>query len=87
MHEHNESCHEVFALLSQYLDRELPAESCDAIREHLADCPPCIEFLDSLKKTVSLCHECESAEKPAPIDDAARERMKAAWRAALGSRP
>lgn len=84
MHEHNEECKQVFALLSEYLDQELPAENCEAIRAHLADCPPCIEFLDSLKKTVSLCRECEGTEKPAPLSGEARRRMLAAWRQSVG---
>ena len=83
-HQHGEECKQVFALLSEYLDAELPAESCDQIRAHLADCPPCIEFLDSLQRTVSLCRECESAAKPAPLSEEARKRMLAAWRNSLG---
>lgn len=83
-HEHNEECRQIFALLSQYLDQELPARSCEEIRAHLADCPPCIEFLDSLKKTVTLCHDCEGSEKPAPLRGDTRERMLAAWRESLG---
>lgn len=82
-HEHNAECKEVFARLSEYLDQELPAENCEEIRAHLADCPPCIEFLNSLKKTVNLCHECEGGEKPAPLSGDARERLLAAWRDSL----
>jgi len=85
-HHHGEECKQVFALLSEYLDAELPAESCEEIRAHLADCPPCIEFLDSLQRTVNLCRDRESAGKPAPLSPEARDRMLAAWRNSLGRR-
>ena len=37
-------------MLSEYLDRELTVESYEEIEAHLADCPPCIEFLHSLDR-------------------------------------
>ncbi|HTY35772.1 MAG TPA: zf-HC2 domain-containing protein [Bacteroidota bacterium] len=36
------------------LDTKLHARSCREIRKHLADCPNCTAYLDSLKKTVFL---------------------------------
>ncbi len=83
-HKHNDDCKQIFALLSEYLDAELPVQTCEELRAHLADCPPCIEFLDSLKRTINLCHSCEPAEKPAPLSPEARERMLAAYRKSLG---
>ena len=41
-------CQEVFALLSDYLNLELPPDACQSIEEHLAGCAPCIEFVESL---------------------------------------
>jgi anti-sigma factor (TIGR02949 family) len=83
-HKHNDDCKQVFALLSEYLDAELPDQSCEELRAHLADCPPCIEFLDSLKRTIGLCHCCEPVENPAPLSPETRERMLAAYRKSLG---
>jgi len=76
-------CQELFALLSEYLDAELPAATCQEIEAHLADCPPCIEFLNSLRKTVQLCHGCESPELPEPLRPEVREQLSAAYRQML----
>ena len=84
--QHSDDCKRVFALLSEYLDAELNPESCEDIKAHLAGCPPCIEFLESLKQTVRLCHNCEAAETPSPLDPEAREQLLAAYRKSLKRR-
>jgi len=85
-HEHHGDCREVFALLSEYLEAELPAATCQEIEAHLADCPPCIEFLHSLKRTVELCHGCEAGPQPPPLGPEAREQLASACRAMLARR-
>ncbi len=78
-------CHEVFALLSEYLDKELTPLTGAEIEAHLAGCPPCIEFLNSLKRSVRLCHDCGGGEKPRPLTAEQREKLMAAYRGFLGS--
>jgi anti-sigma factor RsiW len=74
-------------MLSEYLDRELTAETCTELEAHLADCPPCIEFLNSLKKTVGLCKDCAPPDPPPPpLSPEARDKMLAAYRNYLASR-
>lgn len=85
-HEHNAKCREVFALLSQYLDLELPPETCQQIEAHIAGCDPCVEFTESLRKTVELCRKYEPADLPAPLGEVAKERLMAAYRQMLSSR-
>ncbi|HVX65457.1 MAG TPA: zf-HC2 domain-containing protein [Bryobacteraceae bacterium] len=86
-HGHQCGCKDVFAMLSEYLDRELTAETCAELEEHLADCPPCIEFLNSLKKTVGLCKDCAPPDvPPPPLSAEARDKMLAAYRTYLSSR-
>lgn len=81
-----ENCKEVFATLSQYLDLELPPDACREVERHLEDCPPCIEFAESLRKTIELCHAYEPAAMPAPLSEKAREELQAAWRRMLDAR-
>src|SRR5688572_21075276 len=81
--ERSSNCKDVFSLLSQYLDLELPPTDCQEIEAHLADCPPCIEFTESLRKTVELCHQYRSAELPDRIGKQAREQLLEAYRRAL----
>ena len=81
--ERGDNCKEVFALLSEYLDAELTPQTCEELKAHLAGCPPCIEFLESLKRTVSLCRCCEPATPP-PLDPATRDKLLAAYRKSVG---
>lgn len=85
-HVHSEKCKEVFALLSDYLNLELPAGACAEIETHLADCPPCVEFAESLRKTVELCREYQPAELPEKLGQQAREQLMDAYRRAMDAR-
>ena len=40
------NCREAIEHLYEYLDRELTPEAEEAIRHHLAECPPCGEHFD-----------------------------------------
>jgi anti-sigma factor RsiW len=84
MEEH--SCKEIFALLSDYLNLELPEDACREVEQHLSGCAPCVEFAQSLRKTVELCHRYEPKEMPAPIGEAAREELMAAYRRMLAAK-
>lgn len=83
LHEPDEDCKQIFAQLSEYLDLEMPSDACEQIRKHLADCPPCIEFAESLRKTVELCRQYRPAELPERIGQQAREDLLEAYRKAL----
>jgi len=78
-----ENCKRLAALLSEYLDFELPPDACAEIEKHLADCPPCILFVDSLRKTLDLCRKYEPGEMPPPLTAAARADLEQAWRRTL----
>lgn len=83
---HASDCQELFALLSEYLDAELPASTCQEIEAHLADCPPCVEFLKSLKRSIELCNGCETQERPSPLGPAERHALADAYRRMLARR-
>ena len=81
-----ENCKEVFALLSDYLDLDLPPEACREIEAHMAGCDPCVEFAASLRKTVELCQRYQPSEMPAPLTGQARSELEAAWQRVLAAR-
>lgn len=85
-HEPREECREIFALLSEYLDLELPPDACKTIEAHLAGCAPCIEFTESLRKTVEICRKFQPAEMPAPMVEHAREELLEAYKKMLSAR-
>ena len=86
LHERTGKCKEVFALLSEYLNLELPLDACQEIETHLAGCPPCIEFAESLRKTVELCHHYRPAELPETLGKNARAQILDAYQRMLGAR-
>jgi RNA polymerase sigma-70 factor (ECF subfamily) len=81
-----ERCREIFALLSQYLDLELPPEACRDIERHMAGCPPCVEFAESLRRTVEICRGYKPGVMPEPISESARGELERAWRKARAAR-
>lgn len=48
-------CKRLFAALSEYIDQRVDDLSCDRIEKHLADCPPCVAFVNDLSRAVERC--------------------------------
>lgn len=88
-HEHSRrdpACMEVFARLSEFIDGELPEMDCAEMEAHIADCPPCIDFLNSLKKCQAVSKDFHSTEKCPPVPPEVEQKLRAAWTAALNRR-
>ena len=88
-HEHSHrdpACLEVFARLSEFIDGELPEMDCAELEAHIADCPPCIDFLNSLKRCQAVSKEFHSAEQCPPVPPELEQKLRAAWTAALNRR-
>lgn len=84
---HPESCKEIFAQLSDYLNLELPTDACAEIEMHLAGCAPCVDFVESLRKTIELCRQYHPAELPRELGAQAREQLLSAYKTMLTARP
>jgi RNA polymerase sigma-70 factor (ECF subfamily) len=82
----SQECREVFARLSEYLDGELPADLCEQIERHIGGCAPCVEFVESLKKSIELTKGVRWSDEPAPLPAATRTRVREAYQAWLRSR-
>ena len=80
------ACLAVFARLSEYVDGELSDEECQHLEEHMADCPPCVEFLRSLKGCIRAGHELGGTPDCPPVPAELESKLKAAWQAALARR-
>lgn len=86
MENHPEGCRDVLAMLSDYVDFELPPEACGEVESHLAGCPECLEFVESLRKVIALCHVYAPSPLPASLSDRARNELQSAWRRTLAAR-
>jgi anti-sigma factor RsiW len=63
-------CRDAVALMTAYLDGELAARDRERLEEHLADCPPCTEYLAQLRITVDALGRVDPDDVPeATVDD------------------
>lgn len=76
-------CNEVVAMLSEYLDRDLPPETCSTIQRHLMSCPNCGAAEASLRRTVDLCRNFRMESRPGPLPPDKHGEMKAAFQRVL----
>ena len=86
MQEPSERCKEIFAVLSEYLDMELAPASCQELESHLEGCGPCIEFVQSLRKSIGLCREYSPTELPGPLSMKAHHELQEAYQKMLSAR-
>jgi RNA polymerase sigma-70 factor (ECF subfamily) len=82
----HQDCSQIFAALSEYLDRELPPSSCAELEEHLRDCPECIQFVDSLKRSIGLCRQFGAVNTPDPVAPERVAELRAAFDRMLAKR-
>jgi hypothetical protein len=73
------SCQQIFALLCEYLDAELPAELCQTLSGHIEGCAPCVAFVNSLRQSVELCRKFEPETLPPPIAEEVRTKLRRAY--------
>jgi len=64
------TCREVLANISGYLDGELETTTCEAIERHCRACPDCAVLVQGLRETVGLCRQAATV----PLPDAVRRR-------------
>jgi len=73
-------CESMFQALSEYLDGELSGADCQALERHIQDCKPCVEFVDSLRKSVKLGRGFRSQEPVPPLSPESKEKLREAYR-------
>lgn len=57
-------CREMFANLSEYLDRRVDPRTCEQMQRHIAGCPPCVAFLGDLERIVERCRTLSAGCSP-----------------------
>ncbi len=61
------NCHQIVDLLVDYLDGELAVEQEQRLEEHLENCPPCVDFIESYQKTATVCRRALTVEMPGAV--------------------
>ena len=67
------NCQQAYKFICANLDEHIKSARCRAIRKHIACCPNCRAYLDSVKKTIRLYR---SAPGPRLSPAAHRDLMK-----------
>ena len=76
-------CESVFAALSAYLDGELPQADCDELERHIQGCDPCVEFVNSLRKSIRLGKQYRPEDVPSLIPPDVKRNLESAYRTML----
>jgi predicted anti-sigma-YlaC factor YlaD len=67
-------CRQAYRFICDHLDEKSSSPRCRAIRKHIACCPSCRQYLDSVKKTVRLYRTAPNPKLPNALH---RDLMKA----------
>jgi anti-sigma factor RsiW len=62
------NCRTTVELLAAFVDGTLPVAEEHALRAHLADCPRCVEFLESYRATARIIRDATDIEMPPDIE-------------------
>ena len=76
-------CKKIAALLSEYLDGNLPQPACDTIDSHLKQCPDCEKAALGLRLTVDLCRQFRAEDQPSPLAPVKQQELRSAFEKAL----
>lgn len=58
------SCKDSIHALLDFLDGDMSPEDERKLQEHLAECPPCVDFMRTYRSTPSLCKKALAARMP-----------------------
>jgi anti-sigma factor RsiW len=82
----NRDCSTIFALLSEYLERDLPPADCDELERHIQACEPCVAFVESLKKSVALGQGYTPVTEVPALAPETKQSLKDAYHRMLAAR-
>jgi predicted anti-sigma-YlaC factor YlaD len=54
---------DVYKQICDFMGEDLDTPACKEVAEHLERCPNCKVYLDTVKKTVTICQETEKEEE------------------------
>lgn len=78
------TCQEVLDFLSDYVEGRLPAGEHARMDEHLAVCPPCVDYLKSFEATLAACRSLRASDVAAQLPEMPEELVQAILAARQG---
>lgn len=70
------SCQELVELVSDYVDRALPAEDAALFEQHLNFCDGCVWYVDQVRRTIDTVGELRAEDVP----EATKAKLMTAFR-------
>ena len=77
------TCREAISLLADYLEATLAPDLFEQLEAHLRDCPPCIAYLNTYRRTREVAAGASQTEMP----DEMKARLRAFLLERLRDRP
>jgi RNA polymerase sigma-70 factor (ECF subfamily) len=62
------SCRQMFAGLSEFIDRRVDDLECERVQQHLLGCPACMAFVNDLARAVERCKALDTPCQPKTAD-------------------
>jgi hypothetical protein len=63
------TCSDVVELVTDYLERSLPADDATLVEQHLNFCEGCVWYVDQIRTTVTTVGRIEPEEVPPDVRD------------------
>lgn len=79
-------CPSLEARLGSSLEVTITPEELEELQAELQGCPPCLEFVESLKTTLKLCRDFGIQQDPTPLPADTRNKMAEAYERMLARR-
>ena len=63
----NLTCRGAIEIMADFLDQTLASDVVEKLEQHLRDCPPCVAYLKTYRKTRELVGRAGRVEMPAEL--------------------
>lgn len=71
------TCKDAIELFSEYLEAAVDAETLARLEQHLGDCPPCVAYLNTFRRSRELAREASRVEMPPELKRRLRQFLLA----------
>jgi anti-sigma factor RsiW len=71
------NCQQLVDFCFDYIEGDLPSDEQNHFRRHLAQCPDCVNFFETYRRTPEMSREALSTQIPATVREAVRAYLRA----------
>jgi predicted anti-sigma-YlaC factor YlaD len=71
------TCKDAIELFSEYLEAAVDSDTLARLEQHLRDCPPCVAYLNTFRRSRELAREASEVEMPPELKRRLRQFLLA----------